>query len=140
PTWLTEATDYLHMQDNSDEWTELVEKLVELDRRLGYPKGLSCVLSSVSRPTDISNWIKSGRDYNKCPTIHDTGAFGDSLLEWWEHLQPDWCRNPDGSLSTDLPPQSEIVWNELAKGSVNGFLMTVMIGLAWCIRKTRLAI
>ncbi|KAH7903011.1 hypothetical protein BJ138DRAFT_972063, partial [Hygrophoropsis aurantiaca] len=132
PRWLSEVVEYLKCMDDSDEWVDLVMKLVDLDRRLAFPKGMgkSCILTANRRPAELSTWIKSGRDYSKCPSIESSKAFGESFMDWWFHLQPSWRHASDGSLLTELP-DGEVVWTELAKGSVNGFAMILVALAGW---------
>ncbi|KAI0054483.1 hypothetical protein BV25DRAFT_1789869, partial [Artomyces pyxidatus] len=84
-------------------------------------------LSSVSRPSEMSHWIKRKRDYTKPPEIENVCDYADTFRTWWSGLQPSWR-------GTEWPLTRSIVagetWEGVRKGGANGFVI-VLILLAW---------
>ena len=83
------------------------------------------VLSKVDRPVIIGQWINGGR--KSSPIIKDISVFVASWRKWWGALQPQ-SRKQNGKLSCEVGEVEG--WEELKKGSINGFF-NVVISLSW---------
>jgi hypothetical protein len=84
------------------------------------------VLSRQGRPEIIDRWISSGR--KTWPVIEDVSLFAGAWRQWWVSLQPKARVQGRGRL-VRVVDRNE-TWEELKKGSVNGFF-NVVVSLAW---------
>jgi hypothetical protein len=91
------------------------------------------VLSKTERPEVIGRWINGGRKV--FPTIDDIPAFVTSWKKWWALLQPK-SRVQKGKKWAQAVDTEE-KWEELMKGSINGFFnIVVSLALWWASLKT----
>jgi hypothetical protein len=149
PEWLKKHVAGLEQVGGPSELKEIIRMLPILDAALGHPTGQVCiqciltvgaadgyfsssqskgvVLSKIGRPGVIGLWISGGRKLP--PSIKDLPAYITSWKSWWCSLQPS-SRVQSGS--TILRKEVEIgeVWEELQKGSINGFF-NVVVSLSW---------
>jgi hypothetical protein len=87
------------------------------------------VLSSTGRPEVIGRWINSGR--KGLPVIVDLPAFVASWKKWWTSLQPKSRVQKGGKWSHEVDDGEE--WEDLRKGSINGFFNVVVSLASWCV-------
>lgn len=89
----------------------------------------SVLIDKTERPELINAWLKCGRKFQTMPIIStsDAGAFGDSWMKWWAHLQPKW-RGDGPVFSRDASEGAD--WTELQKGGANGFFL-ILLGYCW---------
>jgi hypothetical protein len=101
--------------------------VVMTDWTNAFVKGKLMVLSKAGRPDILGQWINGGR--KSSPVIGDLNAFVASWKKWWGALQPQSCKQSgNGKLSRVVSGDEE--WEELKKGSVNGF-SNVVVSLSW---------
>jgi hypothetical protein len=87
-----------------------------------------CRIKTTYRPKQVARWINYGRKYDAQPDLtKELPAFSTSWWTWWKALQPDSCIGDGGKLTREA--QGEL-WEEMRKGSQNGFFM-VILTLAW---------
>jgi hypothetical protein len=83
-------------------------------------------LSKTDRPEEISRWINGGRKV--APVIKDLNRFVAAWKGWWASLQPASRRLAGHKLCQVVEAGEK--WEELRKGTINGFF-TVVISLTW---------
>lgn len=85
-------------------------------------------LSTTGRPDIIGRWINSGR--KALPVIDDLPAFVGSWKRWWGALQPkSRVQKGNGKGSRGVDDKEE--WEDLRKGSINGFFNIVVSLASW---------
>lgn len=145
PGWMDELLLPLTTLCEGPLWTSLLVKWVDLERQLGFPKGrvsshfyysLSAeslpvmqskayMLSATNRPAPIGIWIHDGRHWADLPII-GPGVIEDystSWWLWWKSLQPTWRAE---TLSRDFRGVGDYDWDELRKGTQNGFFVLIL--------------
>ena len=83
-------------------------------------------MSKTDRPEEIARWINGGRKVT--PVIKDLNRFVAAWKRWWKSLQPD-SRCLAGNKLGQVVEAGE-KWEELRKGSINGFF-NIVISLLW---------
>jgi hypothetical protein len=83
-------------------------------------------LSKTDRPEEIGRWINGGR--KAAPVIKDLNRFVAAWKRWWASLQPDSRRLGGHKLSQVVETGEK--WDELRKGSINGFF-NIVVSLLW---------
>jgi hypothetical protein len=154
PEWLRKHVWDLEAVGGSDDFKLVVEKFVKLEMLLGFLMGLVCVvykckeyantyikgktslLSSAHRLDVIGRWISGG--CCQAPVIDDLPAFVSAWKNWWASLQPK-SRQPSGNSGKLLRVvETGEKWEELHKGSINGFF-NVVVSLGWWYTATNSA-
>ena len=83
-------------------------------------------MSKTDRPEEIGRWINGRR--KAAPIIKDLNRYVAAWKKWWASLQPD-CRRLAGHKLRQVVETGER-WEELRKGSINGFF-NIVISLLW---------
>jgi hypothetical protein len=78
----------------------------------------------MNRPEEIGRWINGGRKGS--PLINNLNQFVAAWKKWWISLQPESRQQRKLIRSVEAGEK----WEELRKGSINGFF-TVVISLVW---------
>jgi len=144
PDWLCKYIGEFEAIEGPAEFKAVVQKLVTLETLLNFPvgqvydyydmmkysnyilQGKAMALSKVDRPDIIGRWIAGGR--KSSPVIGDLPGFMTLWKKWWVSLQPS-SRGQHGRKLRRVVNEDE-EWEELQKGSINGFF-TVVISLSW---------
>jgi hypothetical protein len=139
PPWVQKMEDYLSLGVTGKLW----EDAIVMEWKNGFGRGTKS-LPTFRRPEVIAAWVKAGRDPLLPPIlVWDQNSakypellqkYIDSVLVWWNVLQPEWRRLGD---SDDL---KEVVWKKKVDGDwrtlncpgPNGF-WSVLALLKWWI-------
>lgn len=87
------------------------------------------MLSSTHRPAPLGVWINEARSWDSLPAISSGNIedYSTSWWLWWKSLQPPWRSS---TLSRDLRGIGDYNWDDLRKGTQNGFFLVILsIGL-----------
>lgn len=145
PGWMDELLLPLTVLGEGPLWTSLLVKWVDFERQLGFPKGRvsshfyhpppaeslpvmqskAYMLSATNRPAPIGIWIHNGRHWADLPII-GPGIIEDystSWWLWWKSLQPTWRAE---TLSRDFRGVGDYDWDELRKGTQNGYFVLIL--------------
>ena len=152
PEWLQKYIRELETLAGPVQFQEVVKKLATQEILMGFPHGQVCdhdnfagfsdhtlqgesmTLSKVGRPDVIGRWILGGCKVT--PVIEDLPAFVTLWRKWWISLQPSSQVKQGRKLCQAVDDHEE--WEELQKGSINGFF-TVIISLSWWLTAAKTA-
>ncbi|KAF9492972.1 hypothetical protein BDN71DRAFT_1395808 [Pleurotus eryngii] len=133
PAWVLEAVKYMRSLDLGQDWMDLVDTWLTLERKLafGVVTGVKMKLTTQFRPPQVADWMQRHRPYTEAAaTITDVDEFGDATMKWWRQIQPLWRQGDDKlPLAIYTPPENES-WDVLAQGGPTGLLL-LMVVLGW---------
>ncbi|KAJ6457182.1 hypothetical protein C8R47DRAFT_995805 [Mycena vitilis] len=133
PPWVTKVFTQMSSEWIGGVFVEVLRSWVEVEQKHDFDFGNS-KLGSTSRPGEVSEWIRDGREHAR--TVKNTKTFESKWWKWWGSLQPKWR-----ALLVDAappPPPEGADWAVLDVPGQNGML-TVVATLYWwgCAEKRR---
>lgn len=96
---------------------------------------MQVVISSSGRPQVLTQWIRNGRKLENEPYIVNLEEYADEWWTWWTNLQPP-SREKDAKAQLCQQVGADETWDELRKGSVNGFY-GIVCTLAWWMKSLK---
>ena len=140
PAWFTDAHRLLSSQNLGQEYTSLIHKFTEFEKRTAFaPGGRSAGFGSDNRPPEVRYWISRGRATQ--PKISNIADFRDNWWRWWKGLQPTWrdVSEVDGLLDRTHRPGStgDHDWSAIDKHGRNAFFSVLATLLWWGAESTK---
>ncbi|KAJ3816827.1 hypothetical protein F5880DRAFT_1493852, partial [Lentinula raphanica] len=127
--WFEDAFEFLNVGLGLP-FTAFVSRWSEFES-LNEWKTSRTALSSLNRPEEISNWIRSGRYTETKITIAPSqiNDFAERMWTWWVYLQPKWRKL--GEDERPLPVERfGDDWTSLDIHGTNGWL-SLLAGVKW---------
>ncbi|KAI0039759.1 hypothetical protein FA95DRAFT_1458304, partial [Auriscalpium vulgare] len=129
--WFIEARNALEGNIDEPEWGSCLASWTALEQAAGEDKTQWLNVNLRIRPSEVHDWLKSGRKIEKPPYVTNVNKFGVRWRSWWTVMQPTW-RKPDegGDWPLVRAEHPDEAWSNLRKAGKNG-LVLVLHSLVW---------